>query len=170
VQQHLWKIAAGGIALVIGIYLLIASNSQESAPTIEQLAETASHGEDQTRRESATFQLADRGQVALPHLRRLVREGNSPEVRAAATYAVARQYDYKSMDALLDSMEDESVVVRGRAGRAVVKLLGRDRRFRASGSAEERARIIGHCRADWETIKASPHFESFKRKLRNHED
>ncbi len=168
-KQNHWMLVACGIVLAVGICVLCASYFEAGELSIEELAEQAFRDDDQTVRETATFELAERGGDALPHLRRLITEAGSPEVRAAAAYALAQQFDYDSMDTLLDSMGDESVVVRGRAALAVTKLLGRDRRFRANGSEEDRARIIRHCRADWEDVQKSPHFESFKRKVAGHE-
>jgi len=165
-----------GILIAVGILLLLIvtvggiwffAGSRE--PTADEWLETALTGQDLQEREAAAVALSDLNPPALPQLRQLLEETSDPTVKSATIGALGRHYDFDSMEAIIDAMEDESSVVRGRAAAVVARFLGRDRRFRADGPETDRARIIKYSREDWEMVKASPHFEGFKRKIRGDE-
>jgi hypothetical protein len=72
--------------------------------------------------------------------------------------------DYKSMDALFAAMEDESLLIRTRAGAAVGRIIGFDRQFNANASAEDRKAQIAQIRSDWEVVLKSEHYQSLMAK------
>ena len=61
--------------------------------------------------------------------------------------------DYRSMPSLLDLLEHEDSLVRGRAGAAVQKILGADFGFRANLPEDQRAKVIAVIRHDYELAK-----------------
>ena len=129
-------------------------------------AELALNAESSDAQQRAAIQLADYGDGAQEHLRRVFGESTSDTVRMICIDGFGATWDYDSMGTLLDSIEDPSSEVRGRAAQVIAKLTGRDRRFRANGLEEERALLLRHMREDWEEIRNSPHMDELVRRLK----
>lgn len=150
------------VLLAVSVYGLRALLSGDHEPTIAELVDTANNASERGERERAAVELGNRGPEALPHLRTLAQQSDSDEVRAAALYGLGMQWDFDSMDVLLNAMEDESPVVRSRAAGAVARMLSRDRRFQAHGPETDRAMIVGFYRTDWEQLREAPYFEEYQ--------
>jgi len=156
-----------GVSLFGALALAACGGPRERTP--EELATAALAADTLGEREAAVAKLVEAGPPAVPHLRRILAESDDPSVIALAIDGLGRHYDFDSMAAIIDAMEHESPVVRGQAGVVVARLLGRDRRFSADLPDEDRRRIIGYTRADWEEVSNSDYFEEFKRRVRGEE-
>ena len=73
-----------------------------------------------------------------------------PEVVAPLLQATMKNRDYRSMPTLIELLEHEDPLVRGRAGAAVQKILGADFGYRANAPDEERRRIIEVIKSDYQ--------------------
>lgn len=82
---------------------------------------------------------------------------HEPEVVAPLLQATMKNRDYRSMPTLLDLLEHEDPIVRGRAGAAIQKILGADLGFRANAPDEERTRVIKLIRQDYENGMSRMH-------------
>jgi hypothetical protein len=133
----------------------------------EELVRVALESTDPVQQEKAAVELAELGRPALKHLQRLLAESQSNQVRAAVIQGVAFQRDYDSMPILLDAMADPSLVVRGRAGAAVQRLLGLEFSFDADGPPDEREKIITAVRRQWESLRDSPGFKTRKKEMQS---
>jgi hypothetical protein len=142
---------AGGVVLlgVIAIHgwrLLSSGNVAESPESLAAMALSASTPE---AAEAAAVQLSQGGRPAREQMRRVLAESKRPEVRAACVRGLAELWDYNSMPALFKAMEDESQMVRARAGAAMRRLLKDDGGFRAEDPKEKRDQAIKQCRLCW---------------------
>jgi len=77
-----------------------------------------------------------------------------PEVRGAAARSLGRMHIWGAMAHLVDALEDSDAYVRGQAGAAVRRILGRDYGFRANASSGRRREVIARIRAQWPTFHA----------------
>ena len=75
-----------------------------------------------------------------------------PKVRAAAARALGRLHLWDGMPALVEALEHPDPLVRGRAGVAVRKMLGRDYGFRADDRRARRLQAIANIRRDWRSF------------------
>jgi len=94
----------------------------------------------------------------------LRREEEQPNVRAAAARAIGRLQLWDGMPALVEAMEHPDPLVRGRAGAAVRKMLGRDYGFRADDPQAKRDVAISAIRKVWRKIK--PAHERYIKRLK----
>lgn len=88
-------------------------------------------------------------ELSLEELRTMLREGKTPQERAAGAAGLGDRRDAESTPMLLDAMQDQSALVRGRAGVAVKKILGADFFFRAEDPPEKRHEVIQRYRDLW---------------------
>ena len=144
-----------------------AFESRQRHRSPEELVRVALESPDPAQQEKAAVELAELGRPALKHLQRLLAESQSNHVRAAVIQGLAFQRDYDSMPALLDAMADPSLVVRGRAGAAVQRLLGLKFGFDADGPPDEREKIIMAVRKQWESLRNSPGFKTRKKEMQS---
>ena len=122
---------------------------------------------EQKVQERAAAQLAKAPRPAeCKQLNRVLRQSKAPAVRAACIRGLGVARDYESMDTLLDALEDESPLVRGRAGVAITRLLGRDYHFRAQDPPAKRAEAIKNIRNYWNEMKGSPQLKAYQQRLR----
>jgi HEAT repeat protein len=127
--------------------------------TPAQLAERALTAATPAEQAAAAAELAGRGEAARLHLRKLMNESQNENVRALAMDGLGGLLDYKSADTLLDAMHDESLLIRTRAGAAMGRIIGFDRRFDATASPEEREKVIKQVRSDWEFLLKSDSYQ-----------
>jgi hypothetical protein len=163
-NRGLWITLAvlGGIAAVIygGKYL------SRKPPAPSQLADMALNSELPDQRQHAAVMLADSGPAGVPHIREVFRRSEASDVKVACIEGIAQNWDYDSMDLLLDALDDPSPVVRGRAASAVMRMVGRNRRFRAEGPEAERKMLAQYMREDWEAMRRHPRLEDLKQLMR----
>ncbi len=131
------------------------------APSPEVLAEQALGGSSPEAREKAAVQLATQVTDSRNLLRQVFHQSEAPPVRAACISGMAGNWDYHSMDDLLAALEDESPLVRGRAGAAVQQMLGIHFYFRAQDPPDKRAVAVKKMRAAWEYMRTSGKLEEW---------
>lgn len=144
------------LVLVGTVVWRFVPRGQTSPAALAERALTASSPDEQS---TAAAELVARGEPARPHLRRLMAESQNENVRAIAMDGLGVLRDYKSMDALMDAMDDPSLLVRTRAGASVGRIIGLDRRFNAGGSPEERKKVIALIRDDWAKLLKTDFFQ-----------
>jgi len=166
------KVTAVSLAIVLLVvygWLYLPRSEKTTSP--EELARQALQAETAEEQERAAIELAQlSGPAALEQLRRVLGESRVPQVRAVCILALGAVRDYESMDLLLCALEDESLLVRGRAGVAVTRMIGRDYHFRPHESAERRAAVVKKIREYWQLMDGSPQLESYKERLRQQEE
>ena len=105
------------VTLAAAHYVWSWMGAHEAEASPEALADAALTLRLPAERERAAAALAaTSSDESRQHLRRVYRQSKSPSVRAACIGGIARGWDYDSMDSLLVALEDESPLVRGRAG------------------------------------------------------
>lgn len=125
-------------------------------PSPDELARQALTAAAPSEREVAALRLAAGGEAALPQMRRVLAESNSPHVRAAVSQGLGAAGDWESVPNLIALLSDPSELVRGRAGNAIVELLGADYFFRADDPLDKRNAAIRAIRQCYKVLQASP--------------
>jgi hypothetical protein len=156
--------AAGGILFLVAVIVYWPRGSGGVDP--QALARQALEGATPQAREAAAVKLAALGERAHDLQVRVLNESRDPNVRAAMIQGLAAQWEYGSMPAFLDAMNDESPLVRGRAGAAVQRMLGADFGFQYDDPPEKRKALIAGLRKEWEFLKKSPGFENTVKALK----
>lgn len=154
-RQVLFAAAAVAIIGAIAFYGWRWASQRPVVYSPEVLAEQALHADTPEVREESAVKLATQASESRQLLRQVFRETESSPVRAACITGLSRSWDYDSMDDLLIALEDESPLVRGRAGAAVQKMLGVDFYFRANDPLERRAAAIEKLREAWHQMQSS---------------
>lgn len=150
-------------AIVAGAVLVLPSIlGCQRPPSPEELARQALEASSPGDQEVAAVRLAELGAEAKEHLQQVLAESQSPAVRAACIRGLAAQRDYDSMPAFLDALDDESELVRGRAGVAVQELLGADFGYRHNAPPKQRKAKIKQLRQEWERVKDSEAMQQWK--------
>jgi hypothetical protein len=152
-----------GLLLLIALYVYWPST--QNAASLEELAHLATEASTPEEQEQAAVELASRGKPAVEFLRDVLAKSQSPEVRVACIDGLGTNWDYDSMDSILDAMEDSSPLVRGRAGAVACRMIGRERPFHASDSEEKRQQIVEFMRADWKAMREAGTLEKLKKEL-----
>lgn len=168
-QRSLWIV----LGVSVGVALVVLAWWFFTRPRVlspEELAEIALTADSPQERERAAAQLLRHGDEALEELRRVFAESDTPEVRAICVQALAALRDYDSMNKMLDAMADPSAVVRSRAGRAVMQLLGANYEFDAEAAPEVRQETINYFRDMWEEYKDSEGFRAYVERMQRRED
>ncbi len=131
----------------------------------EHLAQESLEAPTSDEQEAAAVRLAELGRPAREHLQRVLSESQSPQVRAACIRALAAQWDYDSMPEFLDALNDESELVRARAGAAVERMMSIDAGYRSEDSPQRRAAAVKHFRERWEQFRNSETLDYWKKRL-----
>jgi len=151
-RNRFFQAGVAGVAVVavqvILVRWLLGGGSIQ--PQAVLAAQALSEGIEEGEREVAAVQLARHPEEPAAELRRVLRESESPKVRAAVIRGLGNLYDVDSLPELIDAMEDESVLVRGRAGVAVQRIVGLDAGFRAEDPEEKRGEAVAKYRQFWE--------------------
>jgi len=156
-NKWLASLAGTLLLLTIGLYgYLYLSDDEERRRPADELAHQALTAATVEEQEQAARDLGDHGSAALPQLRRVLTETATPGVRAVMVQTLGAAYDFESMPALLDCLDDPAPQVRQRAGVAVSTILGLDYHFRADAAPEERAVTIRHYRSEYDKMLKSP--------------
>jgi HEAT repeat protein len=158
-RQNLLFCAAGVLLLAAVAFYGWRWMSAPSKPSAEKLAGVALSGDPDERQEAALMLIA-LGDPAVPLMRRVLRQSEAPEVRAAMIQGLIGQYDYASMPAILDALDDESPLVRMRAAPAVLKLLCFDVSYSSDDPPEKRREAVKACRQRWETMLKMPRMKA----------
>jgi len=91
---------------------------------------------------------------AAPILAKIATTDKSPAVRASAITGLGHRRTYEAMDTLLAEMNDDDVVVRGRAAEAVVTILGPRYPYDPHDPPAKRLEIIAKIRKFWLRAKS----------------
>jgi len=161
------------LAVVVGVALVVVAWWFFTRPSLlspEELAEIALNDESPQERERAAAQLLRHGDESLDELREVFAKTDTPEVRAICVQALAALRDYDSMEEMLEAMEDPAAVVRSRAGRAVMQLLGAKYEFDAEAEPEIRQETIDYFRGMWEKYKGSEGFREYVERMQRRGD
>ena len=153
------------VALAVAVYGVLYGwpvlFSGEQSP--EELARSALEAPTPREQEEAVVQLAQFGTEAREQLRRVLAESKTPRVRAACIRALAGQLDYDNMPAFLDALDDDSALVRGRAGAAVQQMLYADVAF-PYDAPPVREPAAKDLRERWEIMRDSPIMKKWKQR------
>ncbi len=163
-----WKLL-GIVALVVSSVHLWYYGEWVWPASPETLAAQALTGATVHEKAKAAVRLSDCGHKGAEQLRRVLRESDTPEVRAACILGLCGIEDYESMDLFVELMADESFVVRGSAGAAVtVMVQGHDPRFlfRADDPEEKRQKAIESLSQRWEELRGSPLLDHYRKYLK----
>jgi len=150
--------------LIVGVVYWVYYLAGERTLSPKKLADIALTAKSVEEKESAAIELSHAGQEGLEQLRHVYQQSDVPEVRAACIKGLGVLRDYDSMDVFFESLQDESPLVRGRAGVAMVRMLGRDYQFHANGSAADRARAIAGMKKAWAEME--PDLDKIKEEMR----
>ncbi|MCG8587453.1 MAG: HEAT repeat domain-containing protein [Pirellulales bacterium] len=99
------------------------------------------------------------------HLRTVFRQSQSPPVRVAAIEGIAKGWDYDAMEDLFAALDDPSVEVRERAGKAVQRMIGLRFPYNASDPPAARAAVVAHMREKWEKLRDTGKLEQWLERL-----
>ena len=158
-------IIAGILLLVVGLVYWKYYLAGEKVPSPEELANQALTAASVEEKEAAAVKLSQAGKAGIEEMRQVFQQSDVAEVRAACVKGLGVLRDYDSMDVFFKSLNDESALVRGRAGVAMIRMLGRDYRFRANGSPADRARSISGMKGAWEEME--PDLQRIKEDMQN---
>ncbi len=169
-HKNLLLILAGALFVVLVlVYAVLFLRSSERQRSPEELVQVILESTDPVEQEKAAVELAGLGEPALEHMRRVLAESKSDVVRGAAIRGLGSQFDYESMESLLDAMTDPSPLVRGPAGAAAQNMVGADFGFTAGAPPEKRERAIADIRGEWEIMRASPEsLEQLRKRMCRH--
>ena len=149
-------LAAAAVLLAVWFF------SGDTPSTPQQLVEQALNWPTAVERKTAAIELSQRDDVPVESVRSVFRQSESAEVRAAAVQGLGRVRDVDTLPELIDAMEDESPLVRGRAGAAVRRIVGLNYEFRALDPPEERAKAVAFYRKFWKEARGSKFVEFMK--------
>ena len=151
----------------------------QKAPSPDELAQRALQAATPEEQEQAAVELArvaNDDQLRRPlrekakeHLRRVLAESQSAPVRAACLQGLSSLWDYESMPAFLDALNDESDLIRSRAAATVERMMSLDLAglgYRYDDPPAKRAAAVKRVRQDWEQKRDQPVFIRWRERLK----
>ena len=161
------------------LVLLLAIPGCQRPPSPAELAQKALEAASEEEQELAAVELAQLAsdkelgpqlrEEAREHLRRVLAETQSLPVRSACIRGLASEWDYQSMPALLDALDDESEVVRSDAAMAVQRMMSVNLKgfgYQYDDPPARRAPAIKRIREDWDKKRDSPIFIKWRKRLK----
>lgn len=140
----IWLLPAAGILLIV--LLVVVGYGIFGGERLPPPDELASQALDQTaseqQRVQAALTLTRHGSAAQTEMRRLLKESQNSDVRAAAVDGLAKNGDWEDMPFMIDALNDPSPWVRNRASRAVWRQLGTNFDFNPKDPPQRRAEAI----------------------------
>jgi len=171
------NLTAQSSILVVGLLVLLALAGCQQAPSPGELARKALEAATADQQELAAVELAEvtnnkelEPQVreeARQCLRRVLGESKSPPVRVACIQGLASQWDYESMPAFLDALDDESDLVRSRAAVTLERMMSVNLKgfgYHDRDPSATRVAAIERIREYWEEKRESPIFINWMKK------
>jgi len=160
--------AIAGILLLCAIVFygwrwLFSGPRKRSAEELAQAALSAPSPDEQT---AAAAELIARGWPALPQMRRVLRDSTAAEVRAIMIQGLSEQWDFDSMPAFLDGLDDPALVVRARSAAAVRRIECSDTGYQPEAPREERGPAIKALRDGWEKMRDSAMVKRARERLK----
>lgn len=157
-------LGAALVAVLLGLYLTPSPPPDETAgvepvpscPGAEEIPALIEAARDpcwQVREEAAARlgQIGDERTVRV--LMEVLRADEAPEVRAAAAEGLGRIHANPAAGALIEALQDDSPVVRARAGAAMRVLLHADVNYRAEDPPAQREQAIEKIKYLWYKIE-----------------
>jgi HEAT repeat protein len=154
------KLAALLFVLLIGIGLVawVYWPKKEAKVPPEELVQEALNGDAPPHvRQQAVYQLTAQREV--PELRRVLKEGRTPDLKVAAVQGLARAQDIESGPRMFDLLNDPDPMVRGQAGAALTAMLGEEYFYSAEDPPQKRRAIEATMRKRFEQLKTHPKFK-----------
>ena len=109
-----------------------------------------------TERVQATLMLAEQGQTTEPQLRQILDQANDSQVKAAAIDALGSIKSWQSMPHLFTALESDSVIVRGRAAKAITRMMGIDFLYDPKAPPAARKNSATAMKKCYDQMNASP--------------
>lgn len=151
----------------------------QQAPSPDELAQKALEAATSEEQELAAVELArvandnqlssQLREEARKHLRRVMAESQSSPVRLACIQGLASVWDYDSMAVFLEALDDESDLIRSRAGATIERMMSvslADFGYRYGDPPAQRAAAIKRVREDWDQKRDSPVFIRWRERLK----
>ena len=166
-RQRLLTCVAGVLAAVLATVFGWRWFSAPRTPSPEKLAQVALTGSPGEQAVAAA-QLTSQGEAAVPHMRRVLAEAKTPEIRARMIQGLSLEWDFESMPAFLAGMDDESLLVRVRSAAAVERVLGSfpHRKYNPRDPPEQRRAAIEFLRECWSKVRANYPIEQLKARVK----
>lgn len=140
----------GGAAVLLAVIVLVVYwRPWRSEYSPQDLLEIALSADDSQQRAAAASQLAARGNGARVELRELLERSQDAAVTAVAVQGLAEIWDHHSMPQMIDAMNHDSDLVRGRAVNAVERILGAEVGLYANTADQRRRQLIDQLHNDW---------------------
>jgi uncharacterized protein (UPF0147 family) len=165
------------LPVVAGLIALWGIPGCQQAPSPTDLAQEALQAATAEDQEAAAVKLAEVAndpqldrQVcdeARQALRRVLKESSAPTVRAACIQGLSSQWDYESMPAFIDALDDPSEVVRGSAAVALERMMSvtlKGFRYDYRDPPAARAAAVKRIREYWDQTRESPIFINWIKK------
>ena len=146
----------GLVAILLPVVVLVYGAGWFFAPkplSADDLEKSVLAGGDPQGQQAAAAALIALGNPALPNIRRLFHESQSPEVRAIMIMGIAQTRDMDSVEDIFKALDDDSYGVRVQALAAMRRLLCFDRIFPPEAPHEERVKAIAKLRQQMEDNK-----------------
>jgi hypothetical protein len=166
------NLTARSSILIVGLLVLPALvGCRQQAPSPGDLTREALEAATDDQQELAAVKLAEVANdeklepevraEARQCLRRVLGESKSPTVRVACIQGLASQWDYESMPAFLDALDDESELVRSRAVVTLERMMSVNLKgfgYDDRDPSAKRADAIARIRDYWDEKRETPIF------------
>ncbi|MEX0867253.1 MAG: HEAT repeat domain-containing protein [Pirellulales bacterium] len=149
------RLLGGAAVLLAVIVLLVYWRPWKTDFSPQDLLEVALSADDAQQRAAAASQLAARGNAARVELRQLLAQSQDAAVTAVAVQGLAEIWDHHSMPEMIDAMNHESGLVRGRAVNAVERILGAEVGLYSNTDDQRRRQLIVQLQRDWQVRSQS---------------
>ena len=146
---------AGSLLLVTVVFFGWRWLASPSMPSPSSLAGIALSNSPESV--AASLKLTTFGKPAARYMRQVLAESTAPEVRSLMIHGLTQLYDFPSVEAFLDGLNDPSPLVQGGASKAVETLLGM--RVSLDDPPEQQAIAITACRKRWENMRKFPRIQ-----------
>ena len=143
----------GGLLVIVAIAIWqFWPEHVEPLPPPAEVAQTLDNSSQTEQQVAAANQFVRHGPAARQEVRTALNQHQryDPEVVEPLVQASMKNRDYRSMPTLMELLNHEDVMVRGRAGAAVTKILGVDVGYRAEMPEPERKKMIEAIRMTYE--------------------
>lgn len=145
--QYLFLALSGMVLVAIWGWRIFLSSERVASP--DELARLALSDAAEDERELAALRLSRHPDRPVSQIRQVFQESASVRVRAAATVGLGLARDWESIPQLIEAMEGESELLRGRAALAVDRIVAQRFGFRADAPLEERRKVIKLIELKW---------------------
>jgi len=131
----------------------VATMGYVGPKAVKQIRRALTDRRPAVRRQATTAYARAAGPKELAPLAEVARDDKSFRVRASAVTALGQARACSEMETLLEAMNDEDLVVRRRAARAVTLILGRRYNYDPNSSSARRLKSIDVLRKFWAKAK-----------------